>query len=207
MFITVEGQDGSGKTTQIQTIVSVLESFSKEVVVTREPGGTPLAEELRKLLLHTRDLSSRTEALIANAARCDHVEKIIQPALDAGKWVVSDRYVHSTLAYQCGGLGLYRSIAQDLHQISTRGTLPDLTLLFDVDPDVGKSRMGGRTLDKFEEYQLEFVRRVREAYLRLAVTNSRIFVIDANQSLEHVTEAVRKIVTEFVTDVTRPKRS
>ena len=204
MFITVEGQDGSGKSTQMQTIVSVLKSFSKEVVVTREVGGTPLAEELRKLLLHTHELSPRTEALIANAARCDHVEKVIQPALDAGSWVVSDRYVHSTLAYQCGGLGLYRSIAMDLHQIAARGTLPDLTLLFDVDPEVGKSRMGDRVLDKFEEYKLDFVRRVRDAYLRLAATNSRIIVIDANQSLEQVTEAVRKVVTDFVTNATRP---
>lgn len=201
-FITVEGQDGSGKSTQIQTIVSVIEDIAKaKVVVTREVGGTPLAEDIRQLLLH-KPMSARTEALLANAARCDHVENVIEPALEAGHWVVSDRYVHSTMAYQCGGGGLYKSVATDLHEIATRGRMPDLVLLFDVEPSVGKSRMSDRTLDKFEAQRIEFVERVRARYLSLARSNSRIVIIDANKTLDEVTDAVKQVVSKFVIDAT-----
>lgn len=200
-FITIEGIEGVGKTTNITAALNYLRSRGLEVVLTREPGGTPLAEEVRKLLLMVRDetVSEKTELLMMFAARAQHIETLIKPNLEAGRWVLSDRFTDATFAYQGGGRGLPWSMISQLESMVQDELQPDLTLILDVEPEVGLARAKGRgELDRIEREEIGFFHRVRNAYLQRVEENPhRYKVIDAGQELQLVTAAVVKAVSEL----------
>jgi dTMP kinase len=187
-FITVEGIDGAGKSSHLDFLASAIRARGAEVVVTREPGGTPLGEKLRALVLH-EPMEGTTEALVMFAARREHLVRVIEPALARGTWVLSDRFSDATFAYQCGGRGLDRAVFRALETLVHPARQPDATFLFDLDPAVayGRQRAQSRTPDKFEREAAEFFRRVRDAYLeRAREAPSRVRVVDASGSLEEV---------------------
>jgi dTMP kinase len=195
-FITFEGIDGAGKSTQHAWLVDHLRRQGKTVVATREPGGTPLGEKLRALLL-ADPMHLETEALLMFAARREHVAQVIEPALARGEWVVCDRFVDASFAYQGGGRGLD---LEKLQQLSTwvLGELrPDLTLIFDAPVEVAQKRLHAATAnpDRFEQEQAAFFERVRAAYLRIANENpQRVRLIDATQTPENINKALEKII-------------
>ena len=187
-FISFEGIDGAGKSTQIARACAWLRGHRREVVQTREPGGTPLGEKLRALLLHDA-MHLETEALLMFAARREHLAVCIEPALAAGKWVVTDRFSDATYAYQVGGRGLDADKCRHLEQWVHPHRQPDLTFLFDLDPAIAAARVAkaGAAPDRFEREQLEFFTQVRAAYLaRAASAGDRFCVIDAAQSPEAI---------------------
>ncbi|HET9113271.1 MAG TPA: dTMP kinase [Burkholderiales bacterium] len=167
-FISLEGIDGAGKTTHLAWIADYLRERGAAVTVTREPGGTPLGEALRNLLL-CEAMQTDTEALLMFAARSEHIAQVIRPALDRGEWVVSDRFTDASFAYQCGGRGIPEERLQTLETWVQRGLQPDLTLLFDVEVSVAQQRVRNyAALDRFEQEQADFFERVRNMYLRRA---------------------------------------
>jgi dTMP kinase len=186
-FITLEGGEGLGKTTNVRFIQQWLEKQGLTVLVTREPGGTVLAEKLRALLLETgiEPISEKTELLLMFAARAQHLSQVIQPALERGEWVLCDRFTDATYAYQGGGRNMDVNTIAWLAQWVQDGLQPDLTLLFDAPIEMGIERAKQRgALDRFENEQLSFFNRVRNAYLQQAHQHpERIKVIDAAQSL------------------------
>lgn len=185
-FITLEGIDGAGKSTHLAWLLDYLRAAGRDVVATREPGGTPLGERLREIVLHEA-MHLETEALLMFAARREHIEAVIRPALEAGKWVVSDRFTDATFAYQGGGRGLPRERIEVLEAWVHPGLQPDLTLLFDLSPEIAVQRLArtGEAPDRFEREQQQFFARVREAYLDRASRNpSRIRIIDAAQTID-----------------------
>jgi dTMP kinase len=187
-FITLEGIDGAGKSSHVEFLRSRIAESGAEVVVTREPGGTPGGEALRDLVLKT-PMTGVAEALVMFASRAEHVAKVIEPALAAGRWVLCDRFSDATYAYQCGGRGLSREIFAALERVAHPNLQPDATFLFDLDPAVAYERMRAqsRAPDKFEAEAADFFRRVREAYLERAREHPRrIHVIDAGGALESV---------------------
>jgi dTMP kinase len=187
-FITVEGIDGAGKSSHLEFLASSIRARGIEAVLTREPGGTPLGEKLRGLVLH-EPMDGTTEALVMFAARREHLVQVIEPALGRGAWVVSDRFSDATFAYQCGGRGLDRSVFRALEALVHPGRQPDATFLFDLAPELAleRQRAQSRTPDKFEREAGEFFRRVRDAYLeRAREAPARFRVIDASGSLEEV---------------------
>ncbi|KQQ97444.1 dTMP kinase [Massilia sp. Leaf139] len=183
-FISFEGIDGAGKSTHIGFVKDFLESRGKTVVSSREPGGTPLGEKLRDLLLHEK-MHLETEALLMFASRREHMAQVIEPALDTGSWVLSDRFTDASFAYQSGGRGLDRVKMEALEAWVHPHLQPDLTLLFDVPLEVARERLDAtRTLDKFEREQGEFFARCRAEYLRRANQYpSRFAVIDSTRSI------------------------
>lgn len=193
-FITLEGVDGAGKSTHIAWIAERLRAGGREVVVTREPGGTPLAEKLRALVL-AEPMDPLAETLLMFAARADHVQKVILPALERGAWVVCDRFTDATAAYQGGGKGvsadLLRRLAQSVHPNLT----PDQTLVFDCPYEVSRNRLSasGRALDRFEAEERAFFDRVRAAYRDLAKAEpGRVRIIDGARATEEVKIEVEK---------------
>ena len=198
-FITLEGMDGAGKSTHLAWLPAFIEARGVRVCLTREPGGTPLGEKLRELLLHKdQTLNAETEALLMFAARREHLDKVILPALNAGTWVICDRFTDATFAYQSGGSGLAWERIEALEQWVQGDTQPDLTLYFDVPSEVGKSRTSAvREPDRFEQEGDSFFDQVRAAYLRRAREHPfRIHCIDATASLIEVKQSVEiKIVT------------
>ena len=194
-FITLEGIDGAGKSTQLAWIVELLQRAGLSAVVTREPGGTPLGEQLRALLLDKSiSMHPETEALLMFAARREHLDKVILPALTQGQWVISDRFTDASFAYQGGGRGLDSGKLSILEQW-VQGTLqPDLTLYFDVPVEVGQQRVSQiKSVDRFEKEQADFFQRVRAAYLdRAKQFPERIKRIDSSQSLAEVKAAVER---------------
>ena len=187
-FITVEGIDGAGKSSHLEFLASSIRARGVEAVLTREPGGTPLGEKLRGLVLH-EPMDGTTEALVMFAARREHLVQVIEPALRRGAWVVSDRFSDATYAYQCGGRGLDRAVFRALEALVHPGRQPDATFLFDLAPETAleRQRAQSRTPDKFEREAGEFFRRVRDAYLeRAREAPARFRVIDASGSLEEV---------------------
>ncbi|HTI47620.1 MAG TPA: dTMP kinase [Casimicrobiaceae bacterium] len=198
-FITLEGIDGAGKSTHAAWIVETLQARGHTVVATREPGGTPLGEALRELLLR-ETMSHDAEALLVFAARGEHVETVIRPALARGHWVVCDRFTDATYAYQGGGHGVSREWIRALAQHVHGDCNPDLTLLFDVPSTVSRARLDrarseGRALDKFELEAQAFFDRVREAYLELATREpARFAVIDSTQPLADVRERIGRVL-------------
>jgi dTMP kinase len=198
-FITLEGIDGAGKSTHAAWIVETLQARGHSVVATREPGGTPLGEALRELLLR-ETMSHDAEALLVFAARGEHVETVIRPALARGHWVVCDRFTDATYAYQGGGHGVSREWIRALAQHVHGDCNPDLTLLFDVPSTVSRARLDrarseGRALDKFELEAQAFFDRVREAYLELATREpARFAVIDSTQPLADVRERIGRVL-------------
>lgn len=186
-FITFEGIDGAGKSTHIGFVTDLLKKAGKTVVSSREPGGTPLGEKLRDLLLHEK-MDLETEALLMFASRREHIAQVIEPALARGDWVLSDRFTDASFAYQGGGRGLPLEKLNRLEQWVHPHLQPDLTLLFDVPLEVARERLDAtRTLDKFESEEAAFFERCRNEYLRRARESAgRIVVIDSTRSIEDV---------------------
>ena len=196
-FITLEGMDGAGKSTHLSWLPSFIEARGVRVRLTREPGGTPLGEKLRELMLDkNQKLSAETEALLMFAARREHLDRVILPALNDGVWVVCDRFTDATFAYQAGGSGLAWDRIEALENWVQGRFQPDLTLYFDVPAEVGKARTGAaRAPDRFEQEDRSFFDRVRDGYLRRACEHpSRIQVIDGTAALEIVKKSVEIIV-------------
>jgi dTMP kinase len=198
-FITFEGIDGAGKSTQLKWLAGFIRDRGIGVRVTREPGGTPLGEEVRELVLaRDHQLDPETETLLMFAARREHVERIVLPALTAGEWVLCDRFTDATYAYQSGGSGVTWEKIVRLEQWVHQELQPDLTLLLDVTPEVGRRRADeDRTADRFEREKQEYFLRVRDAYLRRArECPGRIRVIDAGESVAIVRKAVEDEVSK-----------
>lgn len=195
-FISFEGIDGAGKSTQHAWMVEHLRRQGRTVVATREPGGTPLGEKLRALLL-AEPMHLETEALLMFAARREHVAQVIEPALVRGEWVVCDRFVDASFAYQGGGRGLDWTKLETLANWVLGDLQPDLTLIFDAPVAVAQQRLHAATSqpDRFEQEQSEFFERVRAAYLRIAHENpARVRLIDATQSPSDINKVLEKII-------------
>ena len=197
MFVTLEGGEGAGKSTSRDFIVSLLKEYKVPFIQTREPGGTPIGEALRELLLSKEGTapSVTTELLMMFAARAQHLYEVIEPALRDGKWVLCDRFTDATYAYQGYGRGFDLGQIEALEAFVQRGRHPDLTLLFDIDPQLGMARARQRAeLDRFEEEELTFFEKVREGYLSRAECHSRFKIIDASRSIYDVQDIVREIL-------------
>ncbi|MEM7242065.1 MAG: dTMP kinase [Pseudomonadota bacterium] len=189
MFISFEGIDGSGKSTQARLLADYLKSKNKEVVLTREPGGSAGAEVIRRLLVEgdTDRWSAETEILLFNAARRDHLEKTIRPALDAGKFVITDRFADSTRIYQGVARADLSDFVMNIHNLAI-GVDPDLTFIIDADPNESLSRGLARNSgeDRFEDFGLKFQQNIREGFLKLADTDQRFALINGMQEIERV---------------------
>jgi len=197
-FISFEGLDGSGKTTQVERLARRLRELGRDVVVAVEPGGTAIGEQIRQILLDAanRALAPETELLLYFASRAQNVVEVIRPALARGAVVLADRFTDSTVAYQGYGRGLGEQAVLQLHGIACGDLTPDLTILLDVDPEIGLARVQGRGRpNRMDEQTREFYRRVREAYLGLARKQERRFrVVDAGAGLETVAAAIWELV-------------
>jgi dTMP kinase len=201
-FITFEGIEGCGKSTQIARISEYLKGKGVEVDITREPGGTAIAESIRDVLLDPANtaMASMTELLLYEAARAQHLEERILPALERGAVVLCDRFADSTTAYQGGGRGLSRSMLRTLHDIATNGRWPDLTIVLDVPVAVGAERRAGTALDRIELEAAEFHERVRLAFLDNANEEPhRVKVINGARPVEAVTEAIVREIDAMAT--------
>lgn len=201
LFITVEGGEGVGKSTNMAYLADYLRSHGVDLVVTREPGGTPMAEAIRELLLAVREeaVDPVAELLLIFAARTQHLRRCIEPALAAGQWVLCDRFTDATYAYQSGGRGMNPAHVRTLENLVQGQLRPDYTLLLDAPVEVGLERASGRAdLDRFEREQRVFFQRVRETYLRLAEESSgRYRVVDASQPLDVVQRQLHAICDEL----------
>lgn len=197
VFITFEGIDGAGKTTHMDTLEQLLKSQGREVVRTREPGGTPLAEKLRGLFLHDA-MDPLTESLLVFAARRDHLVQVILPALARGAWVMCDRFTDASFAYQGGGRGFDLQVLRTLESWVQDQTQPDLTFLFDLPPEVAASRLAAaRQPDRFEAQDTAFFARVRQAYLdRMAQSPARFALIQADAAPQAVASQISQIVQD-----------
>jgi dTMP kinase len=202
LFITVEGIEGAGKSSNIAFTESLLRSHGHDVLLTREPGGTPLGEELRELLLgHKHDgMNDLTELLLMFAARAEHLHGKILPALEAGKWVICDRFTDATYAYQGGGRQLDTSAIVTLENLVQGSRRPDLTLLLDLPVETGLARAAKRSEpDRFERQKLAFFERVRDAYLQIAREQpARVRVVDASLELDQVQQQISDILTPYL---------
>jgi dTMP kinase len=200
-FISLEGVEGVGKSTNVAFTADVVRQAGYDVVTTREPGGTQLGERVREWILHGDHggLSPEIEALLMFAARARHLDEVIRPALTAGRWVVCDRFTDATFAYQGGGRGASRALLEGLETQIQKGLEPDLTLLLDAPLDIGTSRIGARTPDHFEREQRPFFERVRATYLSLAAQHpERIKIVDAAQPLPQVQRQIEIEVRALV---------
>lgn len=204
-FITFEGIDGSGKSTHLRLLAGFLQSNGLEVVLTREPGGTPVGNRLRAALLDAREeVDPLAELLVFAADRAQHVRRVLRPAIAAGRVVISDRYADATAAYQGAGRGFSPELISEIISLATEGLRPDLTLLFDLSVTESGTRTRRRTNgphagDRLDAENAEFHTRVRNAYLRLAETEpERIKVINTNRSVEDTQAAVRNIIVPFL---------
>ncbi len=202
-FLTIEGTEGVGKSTNLAFVRDWLVARGLEVVVTREPGGTPLAEEVRGLLLSKRDESvdETAELLLVFAARAQHLAQVIKPALARGAWVLSDRFTDATYAYQGGGRGLSKSVIEQLEQLVQGNLRPDLTLILDIDVELGLNRARQRgELDRFESETIGFFERVRAAYRQRAqVAPERYAVVDAGKTLPEVQAEIDRVLAALLT--------
>jgi len=203
LFLTLEGGDGSGKSTQLSLLVAWLDGLGHSVVTTREPGGTDLGKELREIVLHSRGhITPKSEALIYAADRAHHIATKVRPAIDAGKIVVQDRYVDSSIAYQGVARDLGADQVRDISMWATEGLLPDLTILLDIDERVGRERLdSSRTrFDRLESEEQEFHARVRAAYLAAAKAEpERFLVVDATLPVDELAAAIRSRVSSLLT--------
>ena len=200
MFITLEGPEGSGKTTAVEAAVKKLEEMGYQIVRTREPGGTPIAEQIRNVILDKGNtaMDPRTEALLYAASRRQHLVEKVWPALKEGKIVICDRYLDSSLAYQGGARGLGVENILNVNLFATENTWPDLTLLFDIKPEVGLARISAnadREVNRLDLEKLDFHNKVRDTFLALAKRYpERFVIIDAGQSREEVAKATMEAI-------------
>jgi dTMP kinase len=203
-FITLEGLEGVGKTTNRDFVQSMIEQAGVHVQVTREPGGTALGELLRNMVLHDgHDMQARTELLLVAASRVEHVEQVIEPALAQGQWVLSDRFMDASVAYQGGGRQLGSDFVLQLHELLGIDLEPDLTLLLDMPVEAGLRRMAARgTPDRIEQEAVDFFERARQAYLERAVRQpGRILIIDAGRSLVDVQATIQQALQPLLSDL------
>jgi len=205
LFITLEGIDGCGKSTQGEMLAGKLKQRGFEIVVTREPGGTVIGEGVRKLLVSDASvhIAPTTELLLYVAARAQHVAELIRPAVKAGRMVISDRYTDSTVAFQGYGRGLDLEVIEWLNRFATGGLKPDLTIVFDLDPETARGRLGSRPvgglLGAFDEQHADFHKRMRAGYLNMAESEpSRIRVVDASGSVDETHAQVMSLVLEKI---------
>jgi dTMP kinase len=203
-FISLEGIEGSGKSTQLNFVVDYLQSKHIEVVNTREPGGTLVSEKIREVLLDNElpSMHMDTELMLMFAARVEHVKKVIEPALEAGKWVVCDRFYDATYAYQGYGREIDLNRIDALRDFSIGELAPDLTLLLDVTLEVSMDRVAKRgNQDRFESEKIDFYKKVRNGYRAIANKNpKRVFAVDATLSIEQVQESIRIKLDELVNE-------
>lgn len=197
-FITFEGADGCGKTTQLELLADYLKEKNKEVIITREPGAKGLGEKIREILLnYDGEVSDRCESFLFLADRAQHIDMIVNPAVEAGKIVLCDRHIDSSVAYQGYGRGLDIEQIDRLNMLATNGRRPDLTLVFDIDVKTSMKRVG-KEKDRMESAGVEFFNRVRKGYLELAKQEpERIRVLDATKSIEEIHNEVVKIISEL----------
>lgn len=201
-FITIEGQDGAGKSTNVDVVKRQLTGKGISFIHTREPGGTEFGEKVRQLLLSSDDeqFGGQAELLLVFAARAQHIEQIIRPAMQRGDWILCDRFTDATYAYQGAGRGLEQSSIEALETLIQGELRPDLTLLLDLPVELGASRAGQRSKpDRFEVQKLEFKQRVRDCYLaRAAADTQRIKIIDASRSLDQVENDILAVLDQFI---------
>lgn len=197
-FITFEGADGCGKTTQLELLADYLKEKNKEVIITREPGAKGLGEKIREILLnYDGEVSDRCESFLFLADRAQHIDMIVNPAVEAGKIVLCDRHIDSSVAYQGYGRGLDIEQIDRLNMLATNDRRPDLTLVFDIDVETSMKRVG-KEKDRMESAGVEFFNRVRKGYLELAKQEpERIRVLDATKSIEDIHNEVVKIISEL----------
>jgi dTMP kinase len=198
-FITIEGGEGAGKSTFIPIIQNYLVEKGEQVVLTREPGGTPLGEKLRDLLL-TQKMDTMAETLLMFAARAQHIEQVIKPALNEGKWVICDRFTDSTLAYQSAAKGLPESVIKTLQDVVQKELIPGITFVFDVPISIGKQRLlsKGKILDKFENEDDIFKENVNMGYKNIVKKQpSRCKLIDSSRNIEETKEQVMILLNQF----------
>ena len=207
MFITLEGSEGSGKSSQIPPLVDFLRQEGYTVLPTREPGGTSIGDQVRRILgdLRNTEMLPRTEVLLFQASRAQLVEQVIRPALRRGEVVISDRFAESTLAYQGYGHRLDLNLVRSIVEFATGGLKPDLALFLDVDVEEGLRRKAeGKEWNRLDNYDLAFYQRVRGGYLRMAETEPhRWELIDANGTIEQVQQTIRKVVLEHLSSAKR----
>lgn len=201
-FLVLEGTEGTGKSTNLEFISQKINAAGIELVVTREPGGTPLAEEIREVLLTPREekVDAIAELLLIFAARAQHINQVIRPALEAGKWVLSDRFTDATFAYQGGGRKLPKDVILELETMVQKELQPDLVFYLDIDVEIGLQRARARAdLDRFEQEEIAFFEDVRAAYLaRIAAAPERYYRVDASQALDKVQYAISKKLDEIL---------
>jgi dTMP kinase len=198
-FLTVEGVDGAGKSTHLQFIADFVAARGRHAIVTREPGGTDLAEHLREAIL-TQAMAPEVETLLIYAGRADHVARVIRPALEAGSWVICDRFSDATAAYQVAGKGVPAQLVDSLAAIAHPGLVPDRTLVFDCPYETAAKRLtaSGKKLDRFEREDRAFFERVRGAYLaRAKAEPARVRVIDATASLSDTRKALEHHLSDL----------
>lgn len=204
-FITLEGTEGAGKSTALEAIKSWFDRANIDVVLTREPGGTPVAEKIRDLLLDNKnyDMLEDTELLLMFAARSQHINELIRPTLKKGKWILCDRFTDATYAYQGGGRGIDMKRIASLEQWVQGDLRPDLTLLLDLSVEQGLARAGKRgSLDRFEREHIEFFQQVRQVYLqRAADFPNQYRIIDASQSIDAVREQIHSVLSDYVESI------
>ncbi|MWN05083.1 dTMP kinase [Gilliamella sp. Pas-s95] len=203
-FIVIEGLEGAGKTTAINTVARILNQHNiDDLQFTREPGGTPIAEALRHIIkngLDNEPLTDKAELLMLYAARIQLIDNVIKPALKAGKWVIGDRHDLSTQAYQGGGRQLDKAFMVTLKEQVLGNFKPDLTLYLDIDPEIGLMRARTRgELDRIEQQSLPFFERIRQCYLEIAEQDKTIIIIDAAKSIDDVTKHIEQILTKWLT--------
>lgn len=198
LFITFEGLDGCGKSTQLNLLAEHLKSKGLEVLITREPGSIGLGEKLREILLnYDGEVSSNCEAFLFLADRAQHIDTLVKPAIDSGKIVLCDRHTDSTIAYQGYGRGVDLAQIKMLNNIATSGLVPDLTFVFDIDVETSQSRVG-KNKDRMESAGVEFHNKVREGFLKIAENElKRVKVINSKDSIEHIFEQVKKIMDDY----------
>ncbi len=200
-FITIEGSEGAGKSTNIQYIQDYLQAKDIDFIATREPGGTPIAEKIRELLLDKKNTSlcEDAELLLMFAARSQHLNELIITALDAGKWVLSDRFTDATYAYQGGGRGLAKNKIAQLEQWVQGDLRPDATILLDIPVELGMERVRNRGVtDRFEEEQISFFKRIRDTYLQLAKDNpQRFHIINTEPAIDEVYQQLKLVLDQL----------
>ena len=202
-FISIEGVEGAGKSTQVSFIQDYLTSLGKTVVVTREPGGTELSEKIRNLLLEPspNSMDNDTELLLMFASRAEHVSKVINPALHRGEWVLCDRFLDATYAYQGAGRGIQKQRIQQIADWTLKGLTPDLTLLFDLPVELGLERVLERKgeMDRFEQEKINFFKKIRKSYLKSAKAEpNRIKIVDASLSITKIQKQLTQLIKPLI---------